>query len=227
MRGKSPNSNSAFWLAVCLMVCVCSTDLPAQETGDQRSDAQAETVRQKADEAVHMQPLRPADPFRPVRRALPSNPVELSNLTLAKMDANAEEPRLILLVEQFRMEEGEIEFTEMRMEKRTQVYNVTENGKQVRKEREVTVMVPITGKRKGQVRVSAGKKPTTVPFDELKVYRLDGTRVTAEQSAELLATLKPVFLVDGLNRKIEPANDIIRQALRPDMLIVVTAAPPP
>jgi hypothetical protein len=72
------------------------------------------------------------------------------------------------------------------------------------------------------VPVPAGKKPTAFPLDELRIYRLDGTRITEADARKQLEKMGPIFLLRGFKDEIKAVEGVYQQALNPNCLIVVT-----
>ncbi len=162
--------------------------------------------------------------FRVPGRASAADPIQLSNLVLGKLDRVGNEPRLIVLVEQFRIEKKQREVFAMRVENRVRTIKVTdpESGVEKEVEQAYTVNVPFSTKKDVPIRKAAGKKPVVIPLSKVRLYRLDASPVSEEEAAELLENMQPIFLATGFDREIKPASEIIRRALNPNCLIAVT-----
>ncbi len=150
-------------------------------------------------------------------------PFELSNLVLAKFDETSKGPQLVALVEQSRTEKRKVTVTIMKQEERTRKVKITgTDGKPTEVEQTYIVSVPVTQEIDQAVQVPAGKKPTAFPFDELRIYRLDGTKVSEAEARKLLEKMSPIFLLRGFTGDIKAVEGVFSQALNPNCLIVVT-----
>ncbi len=141
---------------------------------------------------------------------------------LAKFDESSKGPQLIALVEQSRAEQKTVTVTRMKQETRTRKVKVRVDGKESEIDQDYTVVVPVTEEVDHMVQVPAGKKPVAFPLDEIRIYRLDGTKVSAKEASTLLEKMSPVFLVRGFSGDIKPLDGIYTQALNPNCLIVVS-----
>jgi hypothetical protein len=158
-----------------------------------------------------------------VRRAGDGLPFSLSDLVLAKFDDGAKGPQLVALVEQSRTEQRTVTVTKFIQEIKTRKVSVTDkDGKVSEVDQDYTVAVPVTEEIEQMVQVPAGKKPTTFPFDELRIYRLDGTKLTEADARKELEKMTPVFLLRGFTGDIKAVEGVYLQALNPSCLIVVT-----
>ena len=159
-------------------------------------------------------------------RALPNPtglPFDLSNLVLAKFDESAKGPQLVALVEQSRTEQRTVPVNRVRQEVKTRKVKVTDkDGKESEVDQEYTVSVAFTENVDQMVQVPAGKKPTAFPLDELRIYRLDGTKVTEAEARKQLEKMSPIFLLRGFTGDVKAVEGVYSQALNPSCLIVVT-----
>ncbi len=174
-------------------------------------------------QAIPMMRMAPAMPVR-----LSSGlPFDLGNLVLAKYDDAPKGPQIIALMEQTRMEKRTVTITKFQQEIRTRKVTVTGvDGKQKQVDQEYTVSVPVSQDIEREVSVPVGKKPTALPFDTLKVHRLDGSKVTAKEAKTLLEKTTPVFLLKGYTGEIKAVEGVYLQAINPNCLIVVTEPDP-
>ena len=176
-------------------------------------------------------PLLQAAPALPAVRLLPAMrrgpdtglPFELANLVLAKFDESPKGPQLVALVEQTRTEQRKVAITKLTQEVRTRkVKIVGADGKESEVEQQYTITVPVTENIDQAVQVPAGKKPTAFSFDNLRIHRLDGTRVSEAEARKLLEKMGPIFLLRGFTGDIKAVEGVYLQALNPNCLIVVT-----
>jgi hypothetical protein len=150
-------------------------------------------------------------------------PFDLSNLVLAKFDESPKGPQLVALVEQARTEQREVAITRIVQEVRTRKVKVVgKDGKESEVDQQYTVSIPVTENVNRPVQVPAGKKPTAFPLDELRIYRLDGTRVTEADVRKQLEKMGPIFLLRGFTGDIKAVEGVYLQALNPNCLIVAT-----
>ncbi len=148
---------------------------------------------------------------------------DFNKLAMAKFYEKAGEPHLVFLVDQFRTEKREVNATKFRTEQRTRTVQVTRpDGESENVEQTYTVKVPYVERQEATVLAPAGEKPVTVSFDKLRIYRLDGTRVTPEEAAQLLKALRPVFVASLKNGVFESPTEIVRKVLDPQTLVVLT-----
>ena len=122
-----------------------------------------------------------------------ASPYSLSNLVQVKLDASESEAKFICLIESHRYLEEKL----MPESPRAEV-------------RKVTRVVP------------AGKKPLSIDWEKAKLYRLDGSLVQLDEAMELLSSLKPVFVAHSLNQAVLPANELLRQMVNEDALVLAT-----
>ena len=182
---------------------------------------EVQAVPQRANVAMPAMRLIPA-----MGRALPNPtglPFDLSNLVLAKFDESAKGPQLVALVEQSRTEQRTVPVTRVRQEVKTRKVKVTDkDGKESEVDQEYTVSVAFTENVDQMVQVPAGKKPTAFPLGELRIYRLDGTKVTEAEARKQLEKMSPIFLLRGFTGDVKAVEGVYSQALNPNCLIVVT-----
>ena len=176
----------------------------------------------------------PAAPV-PMMRMLPAMQLNgasgmllhLGNVVLAKFDDGPKGAQLVALVEQTRKETQKVQVTAFRQEVRTRKVQVTgADGKTTEEEQQYTIAVPFTQDIDREVQVPVGKKPTAFPFDSLRIYRLDGSKVTVAEAKTLLEKTSPVFLLRGYIGDIQPVEGAALQALNPNCLIVATDPTP-
>lgn len=158
--------------------------------------------------------------FMRVKDAL--SPINLSKLVQAKYHRAGEQASLVFLMEQYRTEERTTKVLELRQETRTRKIKTLKDGKEQEIDQEYTVQVPVSVEKTGPVRISAGRKPVMVPLEKIAVYRLDGSSVDTSELAELLAEMQPVFLARPTGEPPQAASAIVRQAVNPNLLIVLT-----
>ncbi|MCR9294546.1 MAG: hypothetical protein NXI32_17650 [bacterium] len=149
-------------------------------------------------------------------------PYALRRVIQAKLDVSGESPQLICMVERYREEEREGNFVRFREVQRTRTVTLNVDGEEKQVEQAYTVRVPFTQSGLQRVLVPAGKKPVPLAWDDVKLYCLDGSQLNLQEAESQLARLRGVFLVDSLQVKIEPADEILREILRPDTLILAT-----
>jgi hypothetical protein len=183
-----------------------------------------DAVQQRAGVAMPAMRLLPA-----MGRALPNPtglPFDLSNLVLAKFDDSAKGPQLVALVEQSRAEQKMVTVTRIIQEARTRKVKVTDkDGKETEVDQEYTVAVPVTENVEQTVQVPAGKKPTSFPLAELRIYRLDGSKVTEAEARKQLEKMSPIFLLRGFTGDVKAVEGVFLQALNQNCLIVATDKP--
>ncbi len=176
-------------------------------------------------------PLLQAAPALPAVRLLPAMrrgpdtglPFELANLVLAKFDESPKGPQLVALVEQTRTEQRNVPVTKIKQEERTRKVKVVDaNGKESEVEQRYIVSIPVIENIDQPVQVPAGKKPTAFPLDELRIFRLDGTKIDVAEARKHLEKMSPIFLLRGFTGDIKPVEGVYLQALNPNCLIVVT-----
>ena len=173
-------------------------------------------------------PLRPAAAAVRLVPAMPRGtqtglPFDLSNLVLAKFDESPKGPQLVALVEQSRTDQRTIAVTRLIQEVKTRKVKVVgADGKESEVDQQYTVSIPVTENIDQAVQVPAGKKPTAFLLDELRIYRLDGTKVSQAEARKLLEKMGPVFLLRGFAGDIKAVEGVYLQALNPNCLIVVT-----
>lgn len=222
-------------LSWCVNPCGAQDQKPADPQPAKPQPAQPLPAAPNASAAVPAAPA--ADAIRagialPAVRLLPAMartarpgdlPFDLSSLVLAKFDESAKGPQIVALVEQTRTEQKTVAVTKLTQEIRTRKVKVLDqNGKESEVEQQYTVSVPVTENVERAVRVPAGKKPTAFPFDELRIYRLDGTKLSEAEARTQLEKMSPVFLLRGFTGEIKPLEGVYLQALNPNCLIVVT-----
>ena len=149
-------------------------------------------------------------------------PFSLRRVIQVKLDTSEATPKLICMVDRFREEEREGNFVRFREEQRTRKITVNIDGEAKQVEQTYTVRVPFTQSGIQRVLVPAGRKPVSLPWDQAKLFRLDGSAVTLEDAEKQLNKLQAVFLIDNLRSEIEPTEDLLQQVLRPDILILAT-----
>jgi hypothetical protein len=168
-------------------------------------------------------PLRMVPARGLIRRVGDGLPINLSDLVLAKFDDGAKGPQLVALVEQSRTEQRTVTVTKFIQEIKTRKVSVTDkDGKVSEVDQDYTVAVPVTEEIEQMVQVPAGKKPTAFPLGELRIYRLDGTKLTEADARRELEKMTPVFLLRGFTGDIKAVEGVYLQALNPNCLIVVT-----
>ena len=180
-------------------------------------------------QAVPMMRIAPAARVVPGRPARSSSglPFELGDLVLAKFDEGSKGPRVVALIEQTRTEMQTVTVTFFRQEVQTRkVFVPDANGEAKEVEQKFTVAVPETKEVERAVPVAVGKKPTAFAFDKLRVYKLDGTKVTAAEAKSLLEKTTPVFLLRGYTGDIKPVEGVYLQAINPNCLIIATEPDP-
>jgi len=167
--------------------------------------------------------LLPAIAMRGMVRPKSDLPFDLSNLVLAKFDESPKGPQLVALVEQSRTEQRKVKVTKLLQEARTRKVKVVgADGKESEVDQQYTVSVPVTEEVERAVQVPAGKKPTAFSLDDLRIYRLDGTKVSEIEARKQLEKMGPVFLLRGFTGDIKAVEGVYLQALNPNCLIVVT-----
>ena len=192
-----------YWLGVLAAWCFCTTANSQEEMIFQPlAKAQAARARVAVDE--------------------PAELYELSSLVQAKVDTAESGAKIICLVESYRQIEQEMNVARVREEVRTRTVTVEVDGEQKEVEQVFTVKVPFRETAKVMSRVSAGKKPVSIEWDKAKLYRLDGTQVNLEEAKQLLSSLKPVFVIHGMRQVLPPADELIRQVVQEDTLVLVT-----
>ncbi len=153
-------------------------------------------------------------------------PFDLSNIVLAKFDESPKGSQLVALVEQTRTEQRKVAVTTLRQEVKTRKVKIRDkDGKESEVEQAYTVSVPVTEEVERAIQVPAGKKPTAFPLDELRIYRLDGTKVSEAEARKHLEKMGPIFLLRGFAGDIKAVEGAYLQALNPNCLIVVTEKP--
>ena len=127
------------------------------------------------------------------------------------------------LIEQTRTAQRNVPVTKIKQEERTRTVKVVDaNGKESEVEQTYIVSIPVIENIDQPVQVPAGKKPTAFPLDELRIYRLDGTKIDVAEARKHLEKMSPIFLLRGFTGDIKPVEGVYLQALNPNCLIVVT-----
>jgi len=194
---------------------------PAGQAGLEFAQEQVQMRRQAL--GVPMMRMRPAMAARTVSGL----PFDLGNLVLAKFDDGPNGAQLVAMLNRTRTERKMVPVTAIRQEVRTRkVQVVGGDGKPKEIDQQYTVAVPITQEVEREVEVPVGKKPTAIPFDGLRIYRLDGSKVTVAEAKTLLEKTTPVFLLKGYTGDIKPVEGVVLQAINPNCLIVVTEPAP-
>ena len=172
---------------------------------------------------VPMMRWMPAMPLRPANGLQ----IDLGKVVLAKFDDGPKGAQLVALIEQTRKEMKSVTITAFRQEVRTRKVQITAaNGELKEVEEPYNVQVPFTQDVMREVQVPVGKKPTAFPFDELRIYRLDGSEVTIAEAKTLLEKTTPIFLLKGFTGDIKPIEGAVLQAINPNCLIVATEPVP-
>jgi hypothetical protein len=136
-----------------------------------------------------------------------------------KLDEHEDGPRFICMLDRFVEEEQEVKVTFMKVEKKIQTITVQgADGEDETVEREVQVVVPVTENVKRKVKVARGKRPLLIPFDEASLHRLDGTKLTIEEAAEALPTLRTVIIASNPAQASKPAAKLLSDVLNPNTL---------
>ncbi len=183
---------------------------------------QGQVRAQRAAQAagVPMMRIQPARPLNGLQ-------IDLNSLVLAKFDVGPKGAQLVALVEQTRTETQKVTVTAFRQEVKTRKVQVADaEGKLKEVEQQYNVAVPFTQDIDREVQVPVGKKPTAFPFASLRIYRLDGSKVTEAEAKTLLEKTTPVFWLKGFTGDIKPIEGVVLQAINPACLIVVTEPTP-
>ncbi|MEM7474024.1 MAG: hypothetical protein AAF483_03470 [Planctomycetota bacterium] len=203
-----------------------------QQAFEVRAQIELQNARnQKAAIRAEMLPALPAFPIEALGpagfRATSRSHFSLQTLSKAKYDAKPNGANIIFMVDRYRAEKQTRTITIRKMEQQKQTETITDedgNTKEVVR----IVAVPVAEEREQEytVRVPAGKKPTAVPLDQVEFYHLDGTKAEKEEIEKSLDSLTPVFLLqtDPARVHIQPANELIREVVKPGTLLAVTAA---
>ncbi|MEZ6134900.1 MAG: hypothetical protein R3C53_08325 [Pirellulaceae bacterium] len=166
-----------------------------------------------AQDEVVMQPVRGGPPI-----------FDLDRLAMAKFDNEGGQPQLIVLVKQYRVEKRTVQVQKFRVEQRERTVDVQRGEKSEKVIQTYTVHIPFQVSIETKVPVAAGNKPVAISFEKLRLYRLDGTLVAPQDAAELLATLRPVFVASLKDGGYQAPERMVQHVINPQTLVVLTDA---
>ncbi|TWU01147.1 hypothetical protein [Stieleria varia] len=141
-------------------------------------------------------------------------PPHLTQIVFGKMDLLDGKPRLILMLDSYRVER-------LRIEETRRVVRIDEAEGQGGDATETVVEEPTTTNHEIVRMKSAGMKPKVVDLNDVKFFDIHWTAISIEQAAEQLKAAGPIFLLDA-GVRAGPFSSAQLRALNPKTLILVT-----